>query len=209
MQRETIYDPVFDAQQHYRLVLDAMARPGKINVLPRLSLQPPPGLSGGAALVGFALLDADVAFCAEDGNAAIVRYLVTNTAARPGDVTDADFVFAGGQASPALINEMKKGSLAYPDEGATLVLDIEGLASQAEGVRGDAGAQGLSLTLSGPGVAGEKTFFVKGLNASLLEALRDCNAEFPLGIDLILTDPGFRIACIPRSSKIKITSWDM
>ena len=38
MQRETTYDPVFDAQEHYRLLLDAMARPGKINTLPRLIL---------------------------------------------------------------------------------------------------------------------------------------------------------------------------
>jgi alpha-D-ribose 1-methylphosphonate 5-triphosphate synthase subunit PhnH len=195
MQRETIYDPVFDAQQHYRLLLDAMARPGKINVLPRLVLEPPPGLSAAAALVGFALLDADVSFCAEDGNAGIVRYLVTNTAARPAGIANADFVFAGGQASPVLISTMKKGSLAYPDEGATLILDVEALGADGAG---------LPVTLSGPGVAGSTTFFVMGLNASLLDTLQECNAEFPIGIDLILADADLRIVCIPRSNRVTI-----
>jgi alpha-D-ribose 1-methylphosphonate 5-triphosphate synthase subunit PhnH len=36
-----------------------------------------------------------------------------------------------------------------------------------------------------------------------LEALATINAEFPLGIDLVLTDPAGRIACIPRSSRVR------
>jgi len=36
-----------------------------------------------------------------------------------------------------------------------------------------------------------------------LEALVTINAEFPLGIDLVLTDPAGRIACIPRSSRVR------
>ena len=51
MQRETAYDQVFDAQEHYRLLLDAMARPGTIYVLPRMSMTTPPGLTGAAALM--------------------------------------------------------------------------------------------------------------------------------------------------------------
>ncbi|HXB06949.1 MAG TPA: phosphonate C-P lyase system protein PhnH, partial [Puia sp.] len=176
MQRETVYDPVFDAQGHYRLLLDAMARPGKINTLPQLPLAPPPGLSAAAALTGFALLDQNASFCVEDGDAATVRYLVVNTSSRPEGIANADFVFAAGTSPADLIPNMKKGSLSYPDEGATLILDVEELGSPA-----------LSLTLSGPGIAGEKTFFVSGLNPALLEALQECNAEFPQGIDLILT----------------------
>jgi alpha-D-ribose 1-methylphosphonate 5-triphosphate synthase subunit PhnH len=192
MQRETIYDPVFDAQKHYRLLLDAMARPGKINTLPHMSLTPPPGLSATAALIGFALLDADVSFCIEDEDPTMTRYLAVNTSARPRETQQADFVFAGGLASPELVTRMKKGTLSYPDDGATLILDVESL-----------GVDGQPITLTGPGVAGERTLQVNGLNTALLTALQECNTEFPLGIDLILTDPDFHIACIPRSSKIK------
>lgn len=204
MQRETVYDPVFDAQEHYRLLLDAMARPGTINILPGIPLTPPPGLSRAAALTGFALLDADASFSVDGADAGATHYLVVNTSARPKAIAEADFVFAGGMASPDLVSTMKKGTLTYPEEGATLVAGVEALATQVEalGMAGDE-KPALSLTLKGPGIAGEKTVFVSGLSASLLEALQECNAEFPLGVDLVLTDPGNRIACIPRSSGVQ------
>ncbi len=203
MQRETAYDEVFDAQQHYRLLLDAMARPGTVHLLPRMSLTAPPAITEAAALVGFALLNADVSFYA-DGEAAdvVTQYLVVNTAATPESPGNADFVFAAGTASEALVADMKKGSLPYPDEGATLVASVEALASEVQGL-GLLSSPYLTLTLEGPGIAGKKTFFVSGLGSELVAGLQTCNQEFPLGIDLILTDPGHRIACIPRSSRVE------
>jgi alpha-D-ribose 1-methylphosphonate 5-triphosphate synthase subunit PhnH len=204
MQRETAYDEVFDAQEHYRLLLDAMARPGTINVLPRMSLTTPPAITSAAALVGFALLNADVSFYA-DGEAAdiVTRYLVVNTAATPESPGNADFVFAQGTASAALVADMKKGTLPYPDEGATLVASVEALASEAQGL---GGKPYLALTLEGPGIKEKRTFFVSGLGSELIAGLQACNQEFPSGVDLILTDPGHRIACIPRSSRVE---WSM
>src|SRR5215469_9229075 len=102
MIREIAYDPVFDAQEHYRLLLDAMARPGTIRVLPRVEISTPAELTSAAALVGFALLNADVSFYAAGGDA-VTRYLVVNTSARPVDRTAADFVFADGVSAPGLL----------------------------------------------------------------------------------------------------------
>ena len=226
MQRETTYDPVFDAQEHYRFLLDAMARPGKINILPRLSLSVPasaasgpvaqPGsriLTDAAALVGFALLNADISFYVDGpGSDLATRYLLVNTSARPVALEEADFVFASGHASAAVVEAMKKGSLPYPEEGATLVASVVGLATEPSGLGAppDRAAIGqtqsgadLALTLQGPGINGKKTFFVRGLNAPLVEALQQSNMEFPLGIDLILTDGDGRVACIPRSSNVR------
>ena len=201
MQREIAYDPVFDAQEHYRLLLDAMARPGKINILPRMQLATPPGLTSAAALVGFALLNADVSFFVDGANPDdAARYLLANTSSRPVDTHEADFVFASGAAPATLVETMKKGSLPYPEEGATIILNVMALATEPQGL--GHGEDGLALTLRGPGVAGERTFFVRGLNATLVEALQQSNAEFPLGIDAILTDGDGRVACIPRSSRI-------
>jgi alpha-D-ribose 1-methylphosphonate 5-triphosphate synthase subunit PhnH len=169
-----------------------------------MSMTTPPALTGAAALVGFALLNADVSFYA-DGEAAdvVTRYLVVNTAARSDSPDKADFVFAAGTASKALLADMKKGSLPYPDEGATLVVSVEALASEAQAL---GGKPYLALTLEGPGIAGKRTFFITGLSSELITGLQQCNQEFPLGIDLILTDPGHRIACIPRSSRVE---WSM
>jgi alpha-D-ribose 1-methylphosphonate 5-triphosphate synthase subunit PhnH len=208
MQRETVYDPVFDAQEHYRLLLDAMARPGTINVLPRRPLTPPAGLPTAAALVGFALLNSDITFYAEGKDAAtLTRYLAVNTSARGVPKGDADFIFACGASPATLITGIKTGTLAYPEEGATLVAAVDAMAGEVLGLGPleghPAGIPALALTLKGPGVAGSKTFFVAGLSVALLEALLACNAEFPLGIDLVLADPADRIACIPRSSKVQ------
>ena len=98
---------------------------------------------------------------------------------------------------------MKKGTLPYPDEGATLIAGVEALASDAQAL---GGKPYLALTLEGPGVAGKRTFFVTGLSSGLIAALQECNLEFPLGVDLILTDPDHRIACIPRSNRVE---WSM
>lgn len=231
MQRETTYDPVFDAQEHYRLLLDAMARPGKINILPRLLLSVPdtatgaasqPGsgtLTDAAALVGFALLNADVSFFVDGPGADLAsRYLLVNTSARPAALEEADFVFAPGRASAVLVEAMKKGSLPYPEEGATLILSVGALATEPSGLgvaadgadKKDAGGAAagqtgsdLALTLEGPGIAGAKMLFVRGLNATLVEAVQQSNIEFPLGVDMILTDGDGRMACIPRSSRIR------
>lgn len=217
MHREIAYDPVFDAQEHYRLLLDAMARPGTIRVLPRMPISVPEGLTTAAALIGFALLNADVSFNA-DGGETVTRYLVVNTSARPVDRALADFVFADGMSPASLLTGMKTGTLPYPEDGATLILQVKALAATAEGLTAEGltaegltaeglTAEGLTdplaIRLQGPGVNGERKLFVSGLNSGLLDALRECNMEFPLGIDLVMTDPGHRIACIPRSSRAK------
>jgi alpha-D-ribose 1-methylphosphonate 5-triphosphate synthase subunit PhnH len=208
MTRETVYDPVFDAQEHYRLLLDSMARPGKINIIPRMQLTAPPALTEAAALVGFALLNADVSFHVDGADAdQATSYLLVNTSARPVDAEEADFVFASGQASAALVDSMKKGTLPYPEEGATLVANVDTLAAEAQGLGRKSTQTGdLAITVKGPGVAGEKTFFVRALDAALLKALQLSNTEFPLGIDLILADRDGRLACIPRSNQ---TRWEI
>jgi alpha-D-ribose 1-methylphosphonate 5-triphosphate synthase subunit PhnH len=196
MHKEILYDDVFDAQQHYRVVLDCMARPGKINVMPEMELMMPEGIHAAGALVAFALLNADVSFCVE-GVAAyeVGRYLVVNTSARPEVSGQADYIFLDGCAPSELLRQLKVGTLPYPEEGATVVAAVEVLANEGEG---------LALELSGPGVPGERTLCVRGPERAFFEVLTEINGEFPLGVDLILTDKDRRVACIPRSTKIRV-----
>jgi alpha-D-ribose 1-methylphosphonate 5-triphosphate synthase subunit PhnH len=194
MQREIQYDEIFDAQEHYRLVLDSMARPGKINVMPRLELTTPQGIHAAGALVGFALLNSDVSFYVDGPSAEDVSlYLLVNTSAKPAEAEDADYVYLNGTAAAEILYRLKTGTLPYPENSASVIVAVEELG----------GETGLVLTLSGPGVDGERQLQVAGLDTALLEALVTINAEFPLGIDLVLTDPMGRIACIPRSSRVR------
>ncbi len=194
MQREIQYDEIFDAQAHYRLLLDSMARPGKINVMPRLELTTPKGIHAAGALVGFALLNSDVSFYV-DGPAAegVSLYLLVNTSAKPAAIEEADYVYLNGTAAAENLYRLKTGTLPYPENSATVIAAVDELG----------GETGLVLTLSGPGVDGERRLAVKGLDVALLEALVTINAEFPLGIDIVLTDPAGRIACIPRSNRVR------
>lgn len=195
MHREIAYDEVFDAQKHYRIVLDSMARPGKINLLPPSISLPPAGMNTASALVGFALLNADVSFCTmgpdRDERA---KYLSLNTASRSIGSDQADFIFLPVNQEGTELGQVKTGTLPYPEEGATVVVDADEISCTH--MTGSIG-----VILKGPGVEGEKKVYVRGLQPSLLDMLKTQNMEFPLGIDAIITDKENRLFCIPRSNR--------
>ena len=194
MQREIQYDEVFDAQKHFRTLLDSMARPGKINILPDMGLQPPSGIHHASVLAGFALLNSDVSFSVEgSGREDITRYLVINTSSRPSETAEADFVFINGLINPEQLPELKMGTLPYPENSATLIIDTEELSEHPL-------TDAVALVLKGPGVAGEKKIYIRGLNPVIPAWLKEQNEEFPLGIDAILTDGNNRVLCLPRTT---------
>jgi alpha-D-ribose 1-methylphosphonate 5-triphosphate synthase subunit PhnH len=197
MQREIHYDEVFDAQAHYRIILDAMARPGKVCRLPVLELDAPEGIHSASLLTGFALLNADVSFAVPGReDMSIGEYISLNTSSRHTEAEHANFVFLqGGQVQE--IAHLKMGTLSYPEESATLIVDVAAIS-------GGPLPGALALELSGPGVNGSSKVYVDGLNVFILRALRQQNLEFPLGIDAIFTDTEQRIFCIPRTSRIII-----
>ena len=179
MIRETTYDEVFDAQRHFRTVLDAMARPGKINRLVTVALTPPGRLNHGAACVAFALLNADVGFHLDGFGDAEAEYLRVNTSSRAVAAEAAEFVFVSGLAQTSAIRAAKVGVPAYPETSATAIIQVAQIGKSSA-------TRGLQLTLTGPGVETQEIVFVNGLETVHLEALRDRNTEFPLGVDAIL-----------------------
>ncbi len=200
MIRETIYNEVFDAQRHFRTVLDSMSRPGKINRFAPLALTPPDGMHRASAYVAFALLNADVAYATTHaGNAA--DYIRANTHSRSAAPEQADFLFLRGDqhGDAALIEAAKVGIPAYPEGGATVVVQVEHIGkSSATG--------GLQLTLEGPGIESREIVFVTGLRAELLATLKTKNAEFPLGVDAVLVSADECVICLPRTTKVSWTT---
>lgn len=197
MIRELTYDPVFDAQTHFRLLMDSMARPGKLNTLNGVTITPPTSLNPASALVGLALLNADVTYYAAENAAVIADYFVTNTTSHPAPVELADFVFLRGNQASEALEDAKVGTLSYPETNAFVVIDVETISPEPM-------PDSLALTLIGPGVKGETTVFVRGLNPDLLLTIRQKNAEYPLGLDTILTDSTGQICCIPRSNQFTV-----
>ena len=107
----------------------------------------------------------------------------------------ADFVFIPGLQSSAFIETLKTGTLSYPEDSATIVANVAIISTSPIN-------NSLQIILKGPGVKDTETIYVAGLNPAILTDIKEQNQEFPLGIDLILTDTKNRIICIPRSNDI-------
>src|SRR5262245_21390466 len=199
----TEYDEVRDGQRHFRSLLDSLSRPGPINALDGVDFTSSPRLNKGSALVAFALLNADASFYLVNMTPEDVAFLAGNTRANAVPIEQASFIFCDGQQHPDVLEDAPCGSLAYPDAGATIVVQVDALSE-------DPLPGGLKLTLRGPGVDGSAAVFVRSLNPDLLLALQAGNAEFPLGIDAIVTCDGGergepRVLGIPRTAKL---SWE-
>jgi alpha-D-ribose 1-methylphosphonate 5-triphosphate synthase subunit PhnH len=195
MIRETAYHEVFDAQRHFRTVLDSMSRPGKINRFAPLALTPPEGFPRAAAYVGFALLNADVAAHVADDAETAAAYLRANTQCRLESAATADFLFLHGGDDPSSIAAAKTGVPTYPEGGATAVIAVGHLGKSS-------GTGGLQLTLEGPGIETREIVFVTGLRAEVLAALQAKNTEFPLGVDAILVSEDECLVCLPRTTRV-------
>ncbi len=194
MQSEILYDEIFDAQEHFRLILDSMARPGKINVIPNLDIQMVDGINKASALIGFSLLNTDASFCAiGELSYTIEKFITLHTAAKIESLQNADFVFVKGSQSDQFIADLKIGTLPYPEDSATIVLDVLNISTEEI-------ADSLQLNLKGPGIKTVETVYVTGLNHAIMDAVKEQNFEFPLGIDLMLTDKENNMICIPRSN---------
>ena len=119
MHRETAYDEVFDAQRHFRTVLDAMSRPGRVNRLTGPVLSPPAPFLPASAAVAFALLNADVTFHLTGFTDAAAAYLTAHTHSRPAPAAQADFLFLSGDSS--LVNSTRMAGL-FPIAFAALIV---------------------------------------------------------------------------------------
>jgi alpha-D-ribose 1-methylphosphonate 5-triphosphate synthase subunit PhnH len=191
---EPAFDKVFDTQRIYRLMLDALARPGKILTLPRLDVYPPHSLTGHAAGLAFTLLDAETTFAVLPANGYWQDYLAINTGARPVEADRAEFVVvAGGEYAPQIAS-LNRGSLLSPEQGATLFVLVGGIAAAGAGIR---------LTLTGPGIKDCATMAVDGLNIANLDNILLLNQEYPLGVDTYFTDPRGNLAALPRSTSVR------
>jgi alpha-D-ribose 1-methylphosphonate 5-triphosphate synthase subunit PhnH len=187
-------DPVHDAQKTFRAILDAMAHPGRIVDLP-VKLQAPKPLRCAATAVALTLFDHDT------------PVWLDTTVAESGRAMDflrfhcgCPFVDGPGKGRFALIGDtttlphlgrFDAGSDAWPDESATLVIEVSSLDG------------GPAVTLTGPGIECETNFAPFGLPDWFWGAWAVNHAAYPLGLDVILTC-GKTLAALPRSTAARI-----
>jgi alpha-D-ribose 1-methylphosphonate 5-triphosphate synthase subunit PhnH len=192
------FDEIMTTQKTFRTLLQAMSRPGQVYRLERVaeiksgSVDHPHLFS-----VLLTLLDQEVGFCLVGPEKENLQRAVSELTRCPvKDLSDADFIAVLGGESRREILRAKRGTLEYPDTGATVIYQVEFL---EEGNNGKP-----TVRLKGPGIRQDRTAVIQGLGKNELSDLRDVNSEYPLGIDCIFVDRTDRLMCIPRSTRIEV-----
>lgn len=199
MIREIAYDEVFDSQKHFRLLMECMSMPGKLNYIQSSQLNSPEGINQATILAGFALMNSDVSFYIDQRPSEIEEYLIVNTSALLADLSEADFIFMQGKRASSLLSEAKAGIDIYPESGAFILVDLVSISKESL-------FPCIRLVLEGPGIDGKAIVYVQGLDESFLKIIKDQYLTYPLGFDFIFTSHDNAVLCIPRSSNI---NWEI
>jgi alpha-D-ribose 1-methylphosphonate 5-triphosphate synthase subunit PhnH len=190
-------DAVHGAQQAFRSLLDATARPGRIFELPPMAtggIEPPQGMSVGMAALLLALLDAETTLrlggaLAGDAPLTYLRFHTGVREALPGE--PAAFHVLGAADAPASVwATLEAGSDEVPQRGATLIVEAPAL------------HEGNGLQLRGPGIESMHRLAVAGLTRDFWRERIAMQPLFPRGVDLVLVC-GTQLAVVPRSTHLR------
>jgi len=181
-------DPVFDAQRSFRAVLDALARPGTVQQAGQ-ELTPPARLSPATTALALTLFDHDTTVWLDTSarsNAAAAFLKFHCGCPLTQSITETGFGLIADPASMPPLADFPQGDDLYPDSSATLILELPTF---------EAGAP---VTLRGPGIETSVVISPLGLPDSFWTWMALNHAQFPLGVDIILTC-GTAMIGLPRS----------
>ena len=184
-------DPVDEANIVFRQVLDALAHPGRIVDIAQ-PVRVPRGSLGRAAIgIAMALADFETPVWLDEAAAPAAAHLRFHCNCPIVSVPDqATFLFAAEAALIPALDGLPLGSDAYPDQGATLVVEVTTI--EPDG----------ALILSGPGIEGNCRLEIAGLPDGFWEARAALAPLFPRGIDILLA-AGDRLVALPRTTLVR------
>lgn len=170
-------NPVPDAQQVFRALLEALARPATPQRV-EVGILPPVPLGATAGAVILALCDEQTSVWLDSALRAVAEvgaWIAFHTGARIVDrVEDALFVIASSPSAAPHLADLAHGTDEEPHRSATLVID-------ARGARGIG-----ALAATGPGIHGAADWDGAGLPGGFLPQWQENGALFPRGVDVIL-----------------------
>jgi alpha-D-ribose 1-methylphosphonate 5-triphosphate synthase subunit PhnH len=185
-------DQALDSARAFRLMLDAMARPGRILSMPA-GLDAPAPLLPTTATIALTLCDYDTPLWLDDTllTPAVLDYLRFHSGAPiVEEISAASFLLCSpASAAPALASA-NRGTAEHPDASATLIVQLPDFPSEAY------------LTLKGPGIDGARAFSTCGLAPCFWDLVANNHTLFPLGSDVFFATAG-EIAALPRSTQIR------
>lgn len=188
-------NPPLASQSVFRVIMDAMARPGSIGRIPALA-EPPPPLGASSGAVVLTLCDHDTPLWLDpalDASSDVRAWLGFHCGSPIVRVpAEAHFALVSNPAEFIALENFSQGTQEYPDRSTTLILQVESL------------TEGRELLLEGPGIETVARLAPRPLPRHFCEQWRQNNARFPRGVDLILASPE-GVACLPRTTRIRAT----
>lgn len=183
-------DPGIASQRVFRVVLDAMSRPGRIGTVTD-DLDPPAPLAAGAASICLALADHDTPLwlAPELATPAVTAFLRFHCGCPiVEDRSRAAFAVAAAATLPAL-DGFAAGDDAWPETSTTVIVQVDALRPAGP------------LVLTGPGIEAEHRLAADGLRAGVWDEWAANRALFPRGVDLVLV-AGRQVAALPRTTAV-------
>jgi alpha-D-ribose 1-methylphosphonate 5-triphosphate synthase subunit PhnH len=206
----------------FRRLLDAMSRPGSIEVIPV-----PDALAGipeGGDLAGVlpvngesyhynryalgalaTLLDRETTFALGwaggwiERETSLSRWLERFGGSRMERPSIADYALCLDGRSGALLGDLCQGTEAAPEDSATAFICVSDMIGEPK-------QGGTMLELRGPGIRETATITVWGLPNVAQEAIVATRRAYPLGVDVILIDRQGQCVGIPRTTRMSVVS---
>lgn len=183
-------DPVIAGQQTFRAALTAMAHPGRIVTIAQ-EIQPPDGMDIAAAALALTLLDHEAPLWLDAGLGAAESYLRFHCGCPiVGDCDQAQYAIIAQPHDFPPLDSFHQGSDEYPDESATLIVQVDELGNDGP------------LRLTGPGIAETAFLGIAGLKPNFWPEWQANHAAFPRGIDIFFTR-GPRLCGLPRTTIVR------
>jgi alpha-D-ribose 1-methylphosphonate 5-triphosphate synthase subunit PhnH len=163
-------NPVHDAQQTFRALLDALARPGIAQTTAPVSS--PQGLTVGCAAACLTLLDLETVVWLQPGMSEAVRsWLLFHTGCRFTEQPQAaDFAIIHDIQTMPRLDQFRWGTAAYPEASTSLLVQLPSLSGEH------------TVTLQGPGILAAVTLQTS-LNQGFWQQWQELTADYPLGLD--------------------------
>lgn len=184
-------DKVLSAQSTFRSVMNAMARPGSVQLVSAAAGTPGPMMHGTAAIT-LTLFDHDTPVWLDSAMSAtsdVAKWLKFHTSAPViADTSVCSFAVIGDARNLPPLDRFALGSNEYPDRSTTLILQVDSLTS------------GPAWELTGPGIDGAAVLQAT-IGANLFEQLAVNATLFPRGVDVVLVHDDAVIA-IPRTTRL-------
>ena len=182
------FDPVFDSQKVFRLILEATSNPTRV-VHIKESADKLFGSCPAFLAVAMTLLDNETSFSVR-GDDSLPDEIASLTLARREKTESADFLFVCDPDDLKIVIETAKcGTLADPHKSATIIIQNDGEPS-------------CRLTLSGPGIDGQATVRVSQMVKDTIVLRSAQSYEYPQGVDLIFVSGARELFAIPRLVRV-------